>query len=132
MDISKRKQAEIAYQENLRFLQNLIDAIPNAIFYKDTNGIYQGCNSAFEKFLGLSKEGIIGKSVYDLYPVDLADSYKRMDQALFDKPGSEVYESSLLYVDGKMHDVVFNKATYTDESGRLSGLVGIVLDITKR
>lgn len=132
LDISKHKQAEIAYQENLRFLQNLIDAIPNSIFYKDTNGIYQGCNSAFEKFLGLSKEEIIGKSVYDLYPEDLADSYKKMDQALFDKPGSEVYESSLLYVDGTMHDVVFNKATYTDANGRLSGLVGIVLDITKR
>ena len=132
LDISKRKQAEIAYQENLRFLQNLIDAIPNAIFYKDTNGIYQGCNSAFEKFLGLSKEDIIGKSVNDLYPIDLADSYKKMDQALFDKPGSEVYESSLHYVDGTMHDVIFNKATYTDANGRLSGLVGIVLDITKR
>lgn len=132
LDISKRKQAEIAYQENLRFLQNLIDAIPNSIFYKDTNGIYQGCNSAFEKFLGLSKEEIIGKSVYDLYPEDLADSYRKMDQALFDKPGSEVYESSLLYVDGTRHDVVFNKATYTDANGRLSGLVGIVLDITKR
>ncbi len=132
LDISKRKQAEIAYQENLRFLQNLIDAIPNSIFYKDTKGIYQGCNSALEKFLGLSKEDIIGKSVYDLYPIDLADSYNKMDQALFDKPGSEVYESSLHYVDGTMHDVIFNKATYTDANGRLSGLVGIVLDITKR
>ena len=132
LDISKRKQAEIAYQENLRFLQHLIDAIPISIFYKDTNGIYQGCNSAFEKFLGLSKGDIIGKSVYDISPVDLADSYKKTDQALFDKPGVQVYESSVMYADGTRHDVIFNKATYTDARGRLSGLVGVVFDITKR
>ena len=37
-----------------------------------------------------------------------------------------------MYADGTRHDVVFNKATYTDAKGNLSGLVGVIQDITDR
>lgn len=131
-DITERKKVEIAHLGNLRFLQRLIDTIPNPIFYKDINGVYLGCNTAFEKYLGLSKEEIVGKSVYDVSPLDLADQYNDQDQALFDGPGIQVYESSVVCADGIKHDVVFNKATYTDMDGNISGLVGIILDITER
>jgi len=47
-------------------LQNVINAIPTPVFYKDTDGIYLGCNVAFEEFIGLSREQIVGKSVYDV------------------------------------------------------------------
>ena len=55
-DITEQKTAEIALHENLRFLQHLMNAIPSPIFYKDIDGIYRGCNSAFEKYLGLGKD----------------------------------------------------------------------------
>ena len=131
-DITERKKAEIALHENLLFLQHLIDTIPSPIFYKDTDRIYRGCNLAFEKYLGLKKEDIAGKSVYDVFPRDLADKYDEMDLALFDKPGIQVYESSISYADGTRHDVVFNKATYTDAKGNISGLVGVIQDVTER
>ncbi len=131
-DITKRKTAEIALNENLRFLQNLIDAIPSPIFYKDIDGIYRGCNSAFEKYLGLRKNEIIGRSVHDVSPPDLADKYSEMDQALFKEPGVQVYESSVRYADGTRHDVIFNKSTFTDANNKVSGLVGVILDITER
>jgi PAS domain S-box-containing protein len=124
-DITGHKKAEIALHENLRFLQHLIDTIPNPIFYKDLNGIYQGCNSAFEKYLGLSKDEIIGRSVYDIFPPDLADKYREMDQALFNAPGVQVYESSLMYADGTRHNVVFNKATYSDAEGMYLDWLGL-------
>ncbi len=131
-DVTKHKKAEIALHENLRFLQHLIDTIPNPIFYKDRNCIYQGCNLAFEEYLGLSKKEIIGKSVYDVAPQDLADKYNEMDLALLNAPGVQVYESTVMYSDGTKHDVIFYKATYTNANGIVSGLVGVMLDITSR
>ena len=131
-DITEHKTAEIALNENLRFLQHLIDAIPSPIFYKDIGSIYRGCNSAFEKYLGLTKDKIIGKSVYDVSPPDLAEKYREMDQALFKEPGVQVYESSVRYADGTRHDVVFNKSTFTNANNEVSGLVGVILDITER
>ena len=52
---------------NKVFLQKLLDTMPNPVFYKDICGIYQNCNDAFSKtILGISKEDIIGKSLFDL------------------------------------------------------------------
>ena len=131
-NITEQKTAETALHENLRFLQHLINAIPSPIFYKDTDGIYQGCNLAYEKYLGKSKDEIVGKSVHDVFPTDLADKYKEMDQALFKEPGEQINESSISYADGTRHNVIFNKSTYTNAKGEVSGLVGFILDITER
>jgi PAS domain S-box/PAS domain S-box/PAS domain S-box len=131
-DVTEHKKTEIALHENLRFLQHLINAIPSPIFYKDTDGIYQDCNLAYEKYLGKSKDKIIGRSVHDVFPTDLADKYREMDQALFKEPGVQIYESSISYADGTRHNVIFNKSTYTNAKDEVSGLVGVILDITER
>ena len=121
-----------ALQEQMDFLQKLIDAIPNPIFYKDINGIYQGSNKAFEVYIGKSKAEFVGKSVYDLSPPDLADQYHRMDEELFRETGIQTYESSVVYGNDSRHDVIFDKATYTNSNNELSGLVGVITDITER
>jgi PAS domain S-box-containing protein len=129
-EILVRKKAEEALQEQYNFLQRLIDSIPNPIFYKDTRGIYQGCNTAYEVFVGLPKEKIIGKNAYDIAPENLADVYQEMDSRLLREQGVQVYEGTVSYTDGVIHDVVFNKATYTNTDGVLAGIIGVVLDIT--
>lgn len=131
-DISEYRKTEEALQEQLHFHQRLINTIPNPIFYKDINGLYQGCNIAFEEYVGLSKEELVGKSVYDIAPKDLADKYYEMDAEILSKPGVQIYESSVVYADGTRHDVIFNKASYLNADGVLAGLVGVIIDITDR
>ncbi len=125
-------QVEEKFKQQRYFLQELIDSIPNPIFYKDENGVYLGCNKAFEKFLGIVSSKIIGKTVYDLSPREKADTYHDMDLALFKDPGVQSYEYSVVDSAGKHHDVVFNKATFHKIDGSLGGLVGIIFDITER
>jgi len=131
-DISERKQVEKESQDMLTFLQTLIDTIPSSIFYKDIDGIYRGCNKAFEDFLGVKKEEIVGKSVYDMYPPDLADKYHEMDSILFRQQEKQVYEHQIIYADGSRHDVIFNKASYLNADGTIAGLVGVMVDISER
>ncbi|MGA7877665.1 MAG: PAS domain S-box protein [Desulfoferrobacter sp.] len=131
-DISEEKRAQKKLGDQLHFLQTLIDTIPNPIFYKDTNGLYVGCNKAFEVRLGLNREQIVGKSVYDVLPRDLAEEYSQMDSELFRNPGEQVYETSLVYSDGKRREIILNKATYSNVEGALAGLVGVSVDITGR
>jgi PAS domain S-box-containing protein len=131
-DISKRKRAEEALQEQLDFLQVLIDTIPAPVYYQNAQGLYVGCNKSFETALGLKKAIIIGSSTYEIIPKELADKYHQADMSLFKKPGVQTYESSMLYADGKQHDVIFYKATYAKVDGTLGGLVGVILDISDR
>ena len=55
--ISSREQEKDALvrtvNEQVQFLQLLIDTIPMPVFYKDVNGVYLGYNKAFAEFLGL-------------------------------------------------------------------------------
>ncbi|MEW5961188.1 MAG: PAS domain-containing protein, partial [Chloroflexota bacterium] len=121
-----------SFPEQQGFLQALIDTIPSPIFYKDLEGRYLGCNAAFEKYIGLVKAELIGKSVYDIAPQELADKYHEKDVELFKEPGMQVYEASVKYADGSLHQVIFNKATFLAPDGSPAGLVGVILDITEQ
>jgi PAS domain S-box-containing protein len=130
--LRERNRHEDSLQEQLLFLQTLIDTIPTPIFYKDRAGRYLGYNLAFEESLGLTRDQLIGKTVYDVAPQDLADKYFTMDEALFSKPGVQAYESSVAYADGTLHEVIFNKATFAGKDSQVAGLVGVILDVTER
>ncbi|MBF0475017.1 MAG: PAS domain S-box protein [Deltaproteobacteria bacterium] len=131
-DISERQLIEDERKHQFHFLQTLIDAIPSPVFYKDTDGRYLGINRAFEDYIGLSKDKLLGRTVYDVAPSDLAERYHEMDQALFNRPGTQEYEAIVRYADGQHHNVIFNKATFFDINGRLAGLVGVITDISER
>lgn len=113
-------------------VQSLFEVIPNPFFAKDRSGHYLGCNTAFERYLGLSRDQIVGKTVYDISPWELADRYFAADQALFEHPGTQVYEANVRWADGSLRDVIFHKATFAGADGDVAGLTGIIVDITER
>ena len=130
LDVTELKRAEGMLKEQFHFVTQLLEAIPNPVFYKDAQGRYLGCNRAFETYIGRPRNELIGMSVFDLSPRDLAERYHAADRALFDKPGTQVYEASVLHADGTRHEVVFNKATFNWTGGELGGLVCVILDVT--
>lgn len=113
-------------------LDALFEVIPSPFFVKDREGRYLGCNSAFEEFIGLTRKQILGKTVYDVAPRELADRYAAADQTLFDNPGPQIYEARVRWADGSLRDVVFHKAAISGPDGKVRGLTGIILDITER
>ncbi len=113
-------------------LDALFEVIPSPFFVKDLDGRYLGCNSAFEEYIGLTRSQILGKTVYDVAPRELADRYAAADQTLFDNPGTQIYEARVCWADGSLRDVVFHKSTISGPDGKVRGLTGIILDITER
>lgn len=131
-DITERKKAEAALTEQFLFLETLLDTIPNPIFYKDGSGRYLGCNRAFERFLGQSRSEILGKTVYDVAPPELAQKYEEMDRQLMERLGEQTYEARVKAGDGSTREVIFYKASFPKADGLVGGLVGVILDITQR
>ena len=130
--VYSRREMEKTLRDQLRFLQTLIDTIPNPVFFKDKAGKYLGCNKAFELRIGLNRGDIMGKSASDLFPEELAARYEQHDAELFERPSEMIYETRLTYPDGQDHDVIITKGIFTDSDGNVSGLVGVTLDITAR
>ena len=130
-DAAERAKWDQANKNMDEFIQLMIDIMPNPAFFKDTRGLYQGTNPAFEKLLGLSKKDIIGKTIGDVAPAEIVQKHQEHDQSLLEKPGHQVYEAPVQAWDGE-HHVIFIKTTYMRPDGTIGGIVGILKDITQR
>lgn len=126
------KKSLDSLQEHATFVATLMEAIPAPVFYKGSDLRYLGCNGAFEEFYGTTRDELLGKGVHDVAPRELADEYHDRDMELLRNPGSQIYESQVKNARGEVRDVVFHKATFADAGGRISGVVGAILDITER
>lgn len=130
-EIIEQKRTEEALRESEMFLGMLLNAIPIPVFYKDREGRYLGFNKSFETFFGESRERLIGKSVFDINPPELAKIYFVKDNELFENGGIQRYESLVKNAQGALRNVLFNKAIFTDCQGNSKGLIGTILDITE-
>lgn len=138
-DVSERvrteaelKQAHGELKRHLTFLEALLIALPNPVFYKDREGRYLGCNEAFCRQLGVTPETIQGRTVFELWPSDLAQTYHQKDLDLMASGGSQVYESQVKNAAGERRDVIYSKGVFRNEDGSVAGLVGAYVDITDR
>jgi diguanylate cyclase (GGDEF)-like protein/PAS domain S-box-containing protein len=113
-------------------IQAGLDELPTPIFFKDAGARYIGCNRAFERFIGLRSDAIIGKGVYDVAPPELAKRYEKADRALFAAGSEQIYEASVRYADGSIHEVMFHKALFRDGRDAVAGMAGVMLDINQR
>jgi len=116
--------------KNLGFYE-ILDSISIPIFIKDKKGIFTDCNKAYEVFMGLSRDEIIGKSVYDIVSKELANQYHAKDQELFDQGMVQVYESRIT-IKGMDRYVRFHKSVYRSLVGEIKGLIGEITDITEQ
>ncbi|MBI9053969.1 MAG: PAS domain S-box protein [Bacteroidales bacterium] len=128
-ELMRSQQSQIEHEH---FLNQVIESTTNPIFYKGTNGRYLGCNKAFARYLGLEKEDIIGRNVFDISPKEFAQKYFEMDQAFFKDPKTQQYEYRAEHADGHQMDVIFYKTAIHDDDNNVVGLLGHMFDISDR
>jgi transcriptional regulator with XRE-family HTH domain len=116
------------HSEAVVFTQEMLEAIPLPVFFKDAQGIYRGCNEQFCNYLNREREFIIGKNVYELSPKDLAVIYKSRDDDLLENPGRQIYQASVV-AGREERRVVFFKGTFPI-NGKAEGIIGVIVDIT--
>nr|WP_245249674.1 PAS domain S-box protein [Methanolinea mesophila] len=130
-DISERVRLRRAQEEEQRFLQLLMDTIASPVFYKDREGRFLGCNTAFAEYVGLPREEIIGKTANDILAPESAATISAKDRELFSNPGTQVYEGHIRQPGRHDRDVINYKSTFRGTDGTLQGVVGVIVDITE-
>jgi PAS domain S-box-containing protein len=129
-----RSRSESDLREANRFLDSLIENLPVMIALKDADSLrYVRVNRAVERFLGVSRSQLIGRSVHDLLPAEEAAPIIASDrQALecagvVDNPEQRVHTASLgLRIFHTM------KMPICDPGGRPRYVLSISTDITER
>jgi diguanylate cyclase (GGDEF)-like protein/PAS domain S-box-containing protein len=132
MDITEWRAAEKAMEADRNLLRMVIDLLPDYIYVKDPQGRVVLDNIADARELGAaSPEEIIGKTVYDYFPPELAEKYFADDQAVI-KTGQKILAREEPRVDaaGNQTWLLTTKVPLLDDQGKITGLVGIGHDIT--
>jgi PAS domain S-box-containing protein len=113
-------------------LQTLIHAIPDLVWLKSPEGVYLGCNRAFERFFGAKEADIIGKTDYDFVPKEQADFFRQKDREAVEAGGARQNEEWITLAEtGQKVLLESLKAPMFDGEGRLVGVLGIGRDITE-
>ncbi len=109
----------------------IFNAIPAMIFYKDKDNRFVRVNAAFENGMGLSKEQLEGRSLFEIYPEEQARKYWEDDKKVIEtgQPIRNIIESMETLHGTRW--VQTDKIPYKDNAGNIIGIIGFAIDITE-
>jgi len=125
-------EAEKAVAESRRFLQEVIDAIPVGIFWKDRELRYMGGNTLFTRDAGVLKStDIAGKTDYDLSWKMFAEEFRADDWSVIDSGIAKLdYDEQMTMSDGRTIWVRTSKVPLLNNINENIGILGVYRDIT--
>lgn len=130
-DITEQVTNETKIKQHQQLLTALIDNLPLNVFVKDLDSKKILVNKAECEYLGKSAKELIGKTDFDLYDKEVAKISREEDLEVIRtlKPilGKETIS---IKKDGQTTYFLTSKIPLFDLEGKISGLIGIGMDIT--
>lgn len=126
----ERRLAEQALRESESRLSAILNNAQAPIFLKDREGRYLLVNQEYLRFSGRSRETIIGRTDYDLFPPEVADELHHNDRLVLEGGKPLKLEESVPF-EGKPRSFVVVKFPLFDNAGQAYAMAGIATDITE-
>ena len=131
-DVTELRRAQDEARAAAGLLSGLLMSIPDIVFFKDTRGVYLGCNPEFARFAGSEVAAIVGRTDRELFGDAVAESFLENDRLVMEGGEARHNEEWIDYPDGTRALVDTFKAPLRDADGAVAGLVGVSRDITER
>lgn len=112
-------------------LQSILDNAATVIFLKDTEGRYLLVNRRFEELFHVNNDNIRGKTDFDMFPREAADTFRNADQMVLKARAPVEVEETVPHDDG-IHNYISIKFPLFNSDGVPYAVCGIATDITER
>jgi two-component system NtrC family sensor kinase len=116
-------------REDRERLQAIMDNCTAVIYLKDLEFRYLFVNRRYETLFHVSRQDIIGKTDFELFPAEHAAAFRANDLKVLQSGKPMEWEEVAPHDDGP-HDYVSLKFPMRDGTGKIYGLCGISSDIT--
>ncbi|QIN77622.1 PAS domain S-box protein [Rubrobacter marinus] len=130
-DVTERKRAEEALQENHAILRGVAEGSTDAIFVKDGEGRYIMVNSACAELFGMPVEEVVGRRDGELFAPDAARRIAEDNRRILAAGETQTYEETLTFA-GRRRTFLTTKGVRRDHRGKIAGIFGVARDITER
>jgi PAS domain S-box-containing protein len=133
-DITERKKAEEALRDSGEKLRAIFDSAIDGILLIDLMGNFLEANNATLKMTGYSREDLIGKSALDFI---VEEDRQKVINDMANTIASKQMVSAppllrLLRKDGSIFLAELGSGMILDKQGNVTGLVGVMRDVTER
>ena len=131
VDITERKQAEEALRESEEKYKTLVESTTDFIFMIDKNNKVLSLNKAAARILGKEPEEIIGLSIVDLFPKEIAAGYSKNLKKVFETDKS-AFDDSRMVVGERESWISVNLSPVRYQNEKIGAVMGVTRDITER
>ncbi|OAN48126.1 hypothetical protein A6A04_05055 [Paramagnetospirillum marisnigri] len=114
------------------FVESLLEAVPNPLWWKGIDGQYRGYNRAFREMHAIGAEEWIGRTMGELLDPDFVKTSHAADLQALGADKRVQFEGRLTLADGLAHDVVVSKIAWRSRADQPEGVIGVMMDITER
>lgn len=134
VNVEDEKRREMELQNQKSILRTIIDALPEAIFYKDKDSRFIGCNKNFSDYYKqFGVDDVIGKSDLEIYPdKEVAENFIKIDKEIMKNKQAKYIEGMTLDISGNRVIEESFKAPVINEDGEVWGIVGLARNITSQ
>lgn len=130
-DITEQYKLRQDAAKSKRDLQAIMDNSPAVIYIKNSEGRFTFINRQFEKLFHIKQEDITDKTLYDVFPEDLANNMWANDKSVLDTGHALESEEIAPHDDGP-HSYLSIKFPLFDDDDNIYAVCGISTDITER
>ncbi|MEH6495233.1 MAG: PAS domain-containing protein [Pseudomonas marincola] len=129
-ELEKRviKRTELLEQSEQR-LQAIINNANAVIFVKDMEGRYMSVNKRYENLFKVKNDTFIGNSDYDLFPKDVAETFRANDREVM-QSGLPIEREEITPHENGSRTYISVKFPLRNSKGEMYGVCGISTDIT--
>jgi len=131
LDVTERKRAEQALRKQQVLMDAILEKTTAFIYVKDADGRFLLQSRSLDKVHGVAREDIVGKTDYDIWPKELADTFRANDLEVMRSGKPRELEEHYMTPDGE-RTVFDTKVPLLDEHGKAWAVCGISTDITER
>ncbi|MGC5700894.1 transporter substrate-binding domain-containing protein [Pseudomonas sp. NFXW11] len=128
--VSQRERAEHALNDQMRFMDALINGTPNPIYVRDLQRRLVICNDSYLKALGSDRQSVLGTTLEEL-AVPEAREFAVDFQTILDG-GQPLLIDRQVHIRGQRLNIYHWMLPYRNAQGEIQGIIGGWLDISER
>jgi len=129
LDTIQEREQQVSASRNL--LQSVIDNTSAIIYAKDLKGRYLIANQSYAETLNTTPTDIVGKTISELFPADVAARMMANDRDVIARGGPVIREEVLAH-GGPSRTYLATSFPLRNGAGLIGGVAGIATDITER
>jgi len=130
-DVTEQYNLRQVASESKKNLQSIMDNSPAVIYVKDIEGHFTFVNKKFNELFKIQSDKVIGHSLHDIFPQDVADEMKKNDIDVLET-GHSLESEEIVPQNGELHTFISTKFPLRDKENKIYAICGISSDITDK